>query len=275
MIVTGFDGYARLASGSSYAAVRISALAACLRGAHPNWGAAELKRELFSLAQPDVDVLRFVAQGFMPNPLEHARGVCQADPDHVEVEFIPATEPTSPASSGGYILAPSFVMLQGAGWSREQVYAAIDHALSLFSPCGIVATPTTLHVVSGPRRLRYYHRSTAAALVQATGMPSPNVFFVKDSLARERFDAHSFGSLNSGSASWLVNTVWMMSGARDVGVALAHERYHVLADSGEHSEDETNLMYAETSPTGVLLTQEQCMRLTDRGSARGLLQPRA
>ena len=226
------------------------------------------------LAQPDVDVLWFVAQGFMPNPLEHARGVCQADPDHVEVEFIPATEPTSPASSGGYILAPSFVMLQGAGWSREQVYAAIDHALSLFSPCGIVATPTTLHVVSGPRRLRYYHRNTAAALVQATGMPSPNVFFVKDSLARERFDAHSFGSLNSGSASWLVNTVWMMSGARDVGVALAHERYHVLADSGEHSEDETNLMYAETSPTGVLLTQEQCMRLTDRGSARGLLQPR-
>ncbi len=71
------------------------------------------------LAQPDVDVLWFVAQGFMPNPLEHARGVCQADPDHVEVEFIPATEPTSPASSGGYILAPSFVMLQGAGWSRE------------------------------------------------------------------------------------------------------------------------------------------------------------
>ena len=33
-------------------------------------------------------------------------------------------------------------------------------------------------------------------------------------------------------------------------------------------------MYAETSPIGVLLSQEQCMRLTDWGSARGLLQPR-
>ena len=105
-------------------------------------------------------------------------------------------------------------------------------------------------------------------------MPSPNVFFVKDSLARERFDAHSFGSLNSGRSSWLVNSVWMMSGARDVGVALAHELYHVLAGSGEHSEDETNLMYAETSPIGVLLSQEQCMRLTGWDSARSLLQPR-
>ena len=72
----------------------------------------------------------------------------------------------------------------------------------------------------------------------------------------------------------MVNTVWMMSGARDVGVALAHERYHVLADSGEHSEDETNLMYAETSLIGVLLSQEQCMRLSDWDSARSLLQPR-
>ena len=93
-------------------------------------------------------------------------------------------------------------------------------------------------------------------------------------MARERFDAHSFGSLNSGSASWLVNPVWMISDARDVGVALAHELYHVLAGSGEHSEDETNLMYTETSPIGVLLWQEQCMRLTDWGSALGLLQPR-
>ena len=66
----------------------------------------------------------------------------------------------------------------------------------------------------------------------------------------------------------------MMSGARDVGVAPAHELYHVLAGSGEHSEDETNLMYTETSPIGVLLWQEQCMRLTDWGSALGLLQPR-
>ena len=93
-------------------------------------------------------------------------------------------------------------------------------------------------------------------------------------MARERFDAHSFGSLNSGSASWLVHSVWIMSGARDVGVALAHELYHVLAGSGEHSEDETNLMYAETSPIGVLLSQEQCMRLTGWDSARSLLQPR-
>ncbi len=69
------------------------------------------------LAQPDVDVLWFVAQGFMPNPLEHARGVCQADPDHVEVEFIPATEPTSPASSGG--LHTGAVVRNAAGGRLE------------------------------------------------------------------------------------------------------------------------------------------------------------
>ena len=52
VLVTGFLGEPRLVSGSSYAAVRITALAACLLAAHPDWQTAELKAALFALARP-------------------------------------------------------------------------------------------------------------------------------------------------------------------------------------------------------------------------------
>lgn len=275
MIVVDFDGHVRLASGSSYAAVRVSALAACLLGAHPEWKASELRRALFALAEPDARTAAFVARGYLPDPVEQNRGSCAAEPHGVAVTGVESsTAADATTAEADYLLAPSFVLVGDAGWRRDAVRQALDVALGLLAQCGIAAPRRALHIVTGPQRVRYYHRATAAELVRALDLPPPLVFFVKDTLAGERYDAHSFGRANSAGAPWLADTVWVMSGARDAGVALAHELFHVLADSGEHSDDARNLMHPETSAVSTTLTAQQCARARQRGAVLGMLRPR-
>ena len=64
----------------------------------------------------------------------------------------------------------------------------------------------------------------------------------------------------------------MTSKVRDPGVAFAHELAHVLMDSGEHAQEEGNLMRDETSPGNKRLSAAQCERLLDKGKANGLLR---
>ncbi len=275
MIVVDFDGHVRLASGSSYAAVRVSALAACLLGAHPEWKASELRRALFALADPDDRTAPFAARGYLPDPVEQDRGACAAEPHGVAVTGVEsATAADATSAEADHLLAPSFVLVGDSGWQSDAVHQAIDAALGLLGQCGIAAPRRAVHVVTGPQRVRYYHRATAAELVRALDLPAPLVFFVKDTLAGERYDAHSFGRANSAGAPWLADTVWVTSGARDAGVALAHELFHVLADSGEHSDDARNLMHPEASAASTALTAQQCARARQRGTALGLLRPR-
>jgi hypothetical protein len=57
------------------------------------------------------------------------------------------------------------------------------------------------------------------------------------------------------------------------GSALAHELYHVIADTGRHSDDPNNLMYAETRGENTRLGEAQCLRLRQTGVAFGHLTP--
>ena len=66
--------------------------------------------------------------------------------------------------------------------------------------------------------------------------------------------------------------MWITAAVRDSGIAFAHELAHVLMDSGEHSEEERNLMRDETSPRNKSLSAAQCARLRDEGGANGLLR---
>jgi Subtilase family len=77
VLVTDFEGHSRFVSGSSYATVRVTALAACLLADHPTWRAPELKAALFARAQPAAEAGQ-VAQGFLPHPLPIEHGVCKA-----------------------------------------------------------------------------------------------------------------------------------------------------------------------------------------------------
>ena len=75
LLITDFDGGVRRASGSSYAAARVSALAACLLAAHPEWATEVLKRAILARAIASADAAR-VAAGFLPDPVGVDRGAC-------------------------------------------------------------------------------------------------------------------------------------------------------------------------------------------------------
>jgi hypothetical protein len=77
--VTGFYGERRRVSRSSYAATRVSALAACLLAAHPGWRAAELQAALFALARPPADPDR-IAVGLIPASVLANQGACSTRP---------------------------------------------------------------------------------------------------------------------------------------------------------------------------------------------------
>ncbi|HEX9584677.1 MAG TPA: hypothetical protein VGB36_09260, partial [Gammaproteobacteria bacterium] len=54
---------------------------------------------------------------------------------------------------------------------------------------------------------------------------------------------------------------------------LAHELYHLLADSGAHADDPANLMYPETRGENTRLRDDQCIRMREAGAAFGHLRP--
>jgi hypothetical protein len=64
----------------------------------------------------------------------------------------------------------------------------------------------------------------------------------------------------------------MTRATRDPGIALAHELAHVLMDSGDHSEEEGNLMRAETAPQNLRLSPQQCSRIRAVATANGLIR---
>ena len=74
--VIGFDGVAERVSGSSYAAARVTALAACLLAANPEWDVQRLKMEILTLAIPSTGSHQ-VMHGFIADPTLTDRGACR------------------------------------------------------------------------------------------------------------------------------------------------------------------------------------------------------
>jgi subtilisin family serine protease len=70
-----FQGYHARVWGSSYATARVTALAACLLAAHPDWTVATLRARLFGFARAPA-AAGLVAQGFIPDPTVRTRGSC-------------------------------------------------------------------------------------------------------------------------------------------------------------------------------------------------------
>ena len=77
--VLGFDGRKRRVSGSSYAAARVTALAACLLAAHSEWSTSDLKAAIFAEAQKTTGSDR-TAQGLIAESVFGALGACRKEP---------------------------------------------------------------------------------------------------------------------------------------------------------------------------------------------------
>lgn len=174
--------------------------------------------------------------------------------------------------AGDYALALHAVIFSGAGWGASAVEAIFRETAIILAQCGVRLGPVTLLQVEAPPRYHFYFTPVSRELARVAGFPRPTVYFVRDSLNRPAFDAEAVGRSNSRSRPELTNTVWMALGARDPGIAMAHELVHLLADSGEHAGLPDNLMRAETAPGHTRLEAAQCAELVSRGTEGGLLQ---
>ena len=171
-------------------------------------------------------------------------------------------------------LALTLVHFKEGGWDPDLIIAAARQAAPILAQCGVALSTLDLVLVGAPAPYRYYRTPVSRALARALPLPRPAIYFVAGTRQNPAFDAEAIGRGNSGPRPELQDTVWIALGTRDVGLVLAHEVAHVLMDSGEHSDEPGNLMREDTAPGNVRLTELQCARLRDVGSANGLLRPR-
>ena len=299
VLVTGFDGRPREASGSSYAAVRVSALAACLLAAHPEWTARDLKSAILTRAEAPASAMPAqVGAGTLRDPTGADRGACEAvSEDPVEIplgvwtpgrllpggETLPRTHTaaTGDAADRGagetlpwtHTVALDVVVLDGAGWRIPEIHRAVGRAAEILAQCGVSFARTRLRIVEAPRRYRHLHDTWSRRLVKRLDPARPAVFFVEETLREPAFEAEAFGQANTRSTPGLRDTVWITRAAEDVGVVLAHELFHVLADLGQHETGPGNLMNERIDGRNTRLHDWQCERMRKVATAFGLAAP--
>ncbi len=275
IVVTGFNGQPRMVSGSSYAVVRVTALAACLLAERPEMGAPELKQAIFSRATSSANSRRHVAIGFLPDPVAMKRGPCPAQRTRMELtETYTYRLPPPVIETAGltHVFRPAAAVMAHSGWERATVQEAFNTAAGILAQCGIRTPGITMHFIDGPERFRYYLQDQAVELIRWNDFGKPVVYFLSDTLERVRYDAVSFGRVNSRRRPELADTVWLTRQLPHPGVGLAHELAHVLMNSGEHAADPANLMHERTSDNNQRLTPDQCERMVSNGESNGLLE---
>ena len=277
--VTGFGGRVREVSGSSYAAARVSALAACLLAAHPQWTAPELVSAILDRAEKPVsDLVAYVRAGSLRDPTRTRRGACEAEPSAVAEVPLGAWSaehlyPQGEAPAHAHTVALDLVVVSGAQWRVPEILRAVRRAAGILAQCDVVVNRARLRMIEAPRRYRYLHDAWSRRLVQRLDPSRPAVFFVEETLREPAFEAEAFGQSNTRHMRTLRDTVWITRAARDVGDVLAHELFHVLADLGRHETDPGNLMNERVTGGNTRLHDWQCERMRKVATAFGLAVP--
>ena len=178
---------------------------------------------------------------------------------------------TRPAARFGFQLTA--VVLEDSGWTFDQAINGLNAALALLRQCEIGASALTSLTVRTAPPFRDLYTPASRHLAAVLGPRRPAIFFVAQSGNQPAFDAEAFGAGNTYTRPELRNTVWVTRAAADLPQTIAHELFHVLANSGSHSEDPDNLMRADTAPQRTRLEPEQCAALIRSGLESGLLTP--
>ncbi|MFQ5993875.1 MAG: S8 family serine peptidase [Acidiferrobacterales bacterium] len=345
LAVLDFAGRHGRASGSSYAAARVTALAARLLAQNPSWRAPELRAAIFARAlRPLPGESTYVSQGFIPDPataesrrparddaklavvsrrafavrdaVDHpyrypivtmltmavvlgaialwltandtARSVCEKigpkatrHTIRVAASLVPSLLflaltlsllPAKGATGSTYFFRPTFVYLDRTEWNFDILRFHARRSAKFLEQCGIVIPSVDVYLLEGPETFRYFREHTAKELVRRLRFAKPTVYFVRDSLQQDAYEAEAIGKGNSRTRPTLRYTVWVTERLRDPGIGLAHELVHVLMDSGRHVDLPGNLMRAQTSPDNTELTVVQCARIASAGVENGLLE---
>ena len=163
--------------------------------------------------------------------------------------------------------------IDGAGWKLEDLITAVAGAARIYRQCGVRFTDVSIRLLRAPREMHYHDTHNAISLTKAVSPVAPAAWFMRDSLQQPSFDAQAIGRSNTPRGSGLMNTLWMTPHLEHPAIALAHELYHILANTGAHVPETGNLMNLNTSPDGTMLWEWQCDRLIKIGVAFELIKP--
>ena len=260
--VLRFDGTRGTASGSSYAVPRIVALAARLLERHRDWRApeliAELRRRFADGSHP-----RDVAEGAITDPLAVGAPEPRVTGERtLELRDVAASAGRSPPPELPALDVPLDVLVPNAAWDEARVDGTLVRAASILAACAIRLTPVLIRAVNAPTRLADLSTGGARTLFDAVRLSGSerrvSVVFARDTRMHDAYDGEAFGRGNTRRRPWLADSVWLTAPIRDAGIALAHELFHVLSNSGAHVERPGNLMLARTSGDNVTLELAQC-----------------
>ncbi len=285
ILAMGFADQLRQVSGSSYAAARVSALASCLLAASPDSSALQIKQRIVAMAKSTVANKAMTRHGLIAEALEQPRGACRQPPDSIaEVsrqQWTPPRSEAEPASADAeleYGVALTAVVLKDSGWRMRQVKDIIESAFTILSQCRLTPATVELIELEAPRMTRLMSEQSMQALSEFVARDVVRLFFVEDTLQEIEFGAEAIGRVNARRRPTMRDSVWMTRWVPDAAASLAHELYHVLADSGLHRKEPDNLMAQMTRGdarrTSYVLTTSQCGQLRNIGLGNGLIKPR-
>lgn len=272
--VTHFDGEPGVASGSSYAVPRVVALAARLLRDSPGSQAAdlmaEIRRRFANGAAPAQ-----LGQGYLFDP--------QVDPGQSITAAASPSIPTVavqpyPLLSQDFsdsLSVPLDVMVLDQVWSPSSVSQTLAEATNILSVCGFGFPQTSVRQIAAPEYLHDLEIGAARTLFESVRLSGADrratVVFARDTRMATPYDAEAFGRANTRKRPWMQDSVWLTHPLQDRGIALAHELFHVLANSGRHSRQAENLMLPRTSGDNRSLTPEQCLLARGHAVSAGLV----
>ena len=249
------------ASGSSYAVSRMTALAANLKMEHRQWTATDIKTELLK-RYSNKQTQNWVSSGYIADPLAGNPVLKEA---YSALKINPSNTPSN-------LRLWLDILVLDPVWQHDRVEQSVQSAFQILAQCGIGIGKITIHSINGDDYLRDLSTGGARTLLEAAGSKNINVAFARDTRMLEPFTGEGFGLGNTRARPWLTNSVWLMPDIGDAGKGLAHELFHVIANSGEHVEETGNLMQSRTQPDSLLLTEAQCQQAKTQGVANQLLQ---
>lgn len=249
-------------SGSSYAVSRAVALAARLLDDNPTLTTGALKKAIHHHSVR-ANTSRYVALGYLGDPL--------ADTARVVSSKL-STSNTATSASVTKMQLPLNIVVLDDRWKQSDIDIAIDEMNTIFRDCSIGAFISSWVNVQASDYLKDLSAGHALTLNRKLDSEGTTIYFARDTKMQPAFDAEAFGKGNTRNRPWMTNTLWLSYGIPDSGVALAHELFHIVANSGEHSTLDNNLLRDRSSPDNVLLTPVQCALAIKAGLENGLLR---
>jgi len=256
--IIDFEGNESTGSGSSYAVPRAAALAAKLLRDNPQWQANDIIKEM-ARRYADGSSSRYVGGGYIADPVAE---------DTLEVKLIGVQtltreKPVEPDSEQRTYKLPLSVFVLHEDWSKELVRNSLLKAENILAQCNIAFISVTISELSIPSYLRDLETGSSRTLISAlnndnTEFKPIKIFYARNTRMLTPFDGEAFGRGNTRRRPWLQDSVWLMNGIEDTGIALAHELFHVLSNSGEHIQSADNLMQTRTSPGNTAIDSLQC-----------------